>query len=117
MWVPPNPHSMDDIITTTDIKAVVDAYYESAKQEVWFLSEAKEDPNLVLLAVDYLSKFHAIPPMRDDRRWFSEALHTLIVLARPSITGAEPSDHPFLNEILQGLAESKRKKPRSKKKR
>jgi hypothetical protein len=117
MWVTPRPHGMDDIITTSEIEAVVDAYYESAKREAWLLSQSKEDPNLVLSAIDYLAAFHAIPPMRDDRRWFSEALHTLIVLARPSISGAEPSDHPFLDEIFQGLAESKRKKPVRKKKR
>jgi len=117
MWVPPHPRSMDDIITTSEIKTVIDAYYETAKQEAWLLSEAGEDPNLVLSAIDYLATFHAIPPMRDDRRWFHGALHTLVVLARPSITGAEPSDHPFLDKILQGLAESKRQKAvRSRKK-
>jgi hypothetical protein len=115
MWVTPRPQGIEDIITTSEIKAVVDAYYESAKREAWLLEEAQEDPNLVLSAINYLAAFHAIPPMRDDHRWFSEALHTLLVLARPSITGADPSDHPFLDEILQGLAESKRKKPGRKK--
>ncbi len=116
MWVTPRPRGMEDIITTSEIKAVIDAYCESAKKEAWLLSEAQEDPNLVLSAIDYLATFHAIPPMRDDHRWFSEALHTLIVLARPSITGADPSDHPFLDEILQGLAEAKRNRPKQKKK-
>ena len=116
MWVTPNPRDMDDIITSTEIEEVIVGYCEAARRVAWQLSEAKEDPNLVLSAIDYLASFHAIPPMRDDRRWFAEALYTLVVLARPSITGADPSDHPFLDEIFQGLAESKRKKPERKKK-
>ena len=110
MWQTPAPQNVGDIISSDEIESTISGYCESAAREAELLAQAGEDPNLVISAVDYLACYHALPPMRDDQRWFREALFTLLVLARPSITGAEPSDHPFLEEILKGVAEARQQK-------
>ena len=103
----PEPHKIEDVITSEEVEAVVATYCDIGRQQAAMLEHGGEDPALVLVAIDYLSR-HAIPPMRDDSRWFRESLHTLLVLARPTITGLEATDHPFLEELLQGIAEAKR---------
>ena len=110
MWQTPAPRNLGDIISSDEIEETIRGYFESASREAELLAQAGEDPNIVISAVDYLACYHAIPPMRDDQRWFREALFTLLVLARPSITGGEPSDHPFLDEVLRGVAEARRQK-------
>ena len=110
MWVTPAPHSLQDIITSEEIKATIAGYFEGAVREAEFLTAAGEDPNLVISAIDYLAAHHAIAPMQDDQGWLREALHTVLVMARPAITGAEPSNHAFLDEVLQGIAEAKGQK-------
>jgi hypothetical protein len=108
MWQTPHPKNVRDIITSDEIEECVCGYFESATGQADLLVAAGEDPNLVICAVDYLATFYAIPPMRDDQHWFHEALSAILVLARPRITGLQPSSHPFLDEILQGIAEAKK---------
>ncbi len=108
MWQTPHPKNVRDIITSDEIEECVGRYFEIAIDKADLLVAAGEDPNLVICAIDYLSTFYAIPPMRDDQHWFREALSALLVLARPSITGFQPSNHPFLDEIMRGIAEAKK---------
>jgi hypothetical protein len=104
----PVPKNVHDIITSEEIEECVIGYCESANSQAHLLVEVGEDANIVISAIDYSATFHAIPPMRDNQRWLSEARQTLLLLARPSMTGFEPSDHQFFDEILKGISESKK---------
>ncbi len=111
MWQTPVPRTVEDIISSDEIEEAVQGYFRCAVHHARLLADAGEDPNLVTSAVCYLANTQALPPMRGDMLWFRESLFTLLLLARPSISGMEPSDHPFLDEILRGVAEAKQTRP------
>ena len=52
------------------------------------------DPNLIIRAVGYLNYVHAMPPMRDDTRWFDDMLRVLVELACPNSVGSRELE-PF----------------------
>ena len=111
MWIHPKPKDMSDIITTEEIKAVVSRYFEIAVEVAESVKDAGGDPNLVVRAVDYMAVQHAMPPLRDDVRWFQECLDSIALLACPELTGAQASYHPFHDDILYGVAIALKKRP------
>ena len=62
------------------------------------LAEDGRDPNFVTRAVLYLAHEHAIPPMKEEIRWFQEALEVLVRLVSP-ITGPDASMSAFMRDL------------------
>ena len=83
LWQTPEPFDIGDIIDSDEIARTVEAYFAEARQQAEDLAEAGHDPNIVTRAVVYLAHEHAIPPMRDDVRWFRDALDVLVRLLNP----------------------------------
>jgi hypothetical protein len=83
LWQTPEPYDIDDIIDSDQIAGTVEAYVAEAKQRAQDLAEGGHDPNIVTRAVVYLAHEHAIPPMKDDVRWFRDALDLLVRLVSP----------------------------------
>ena len=74
-------------VDVKSIQAVAANFVKIAEFHEEFVVEQGRDPNLIVRAVRYLDHVHAMPPMRDDTRWFDDMLQVLIELACPN-TGA-----------------------------
>lgn len=83
LWQAPEPYDIGDIIDSDQIARTVEAYVAEARRQAQDLAEAGHDPNIVTRAVVYLAHEHAIPPMKEDLRWFRNALDVLIRLVNP----------------------------------
>jgi hypothetical protein len=92
-------------IDVEEIQELADQYFKIAAKPVLeeFILGQDRDPNLVLLVVHYLGHRHAIPPLRDDVRWFQEMFECLVELACPNCGGQE-EDEQFFKEIEEGIA-------------
>lgn len=89
-----------------DVEYIADLareFLRIAEQHEEFVTGQQRDPELITRAVAYLASVHAIPPMRDDTRWFEDMLAALIELACPnSIVGRE--EESFFRDIEEGIA-------------
>lgn len=85
------------------IQDLADQFFRGAADYEDFVAGQNRDPNLIIRAVRYLLSRHAIPPMRDDTRWFGDMLDALLELACPN-TIADPEDDAFFRDIETGLA-------------
>lgn len=74
LWQTPEPRDISDIIDSDQIERTVEAYYLEAEQRANELAECGNDPNFMTRAVLYLAHEHAIPPMKEDTRWFRRRL-------------------------------------------
>lgn len=83
LWQTPEPYDIGDVIDSDQIARTVEAYVSEATQQADDLAEAGHDPNIVTRAIVYLAHEHAIAPMKDDVRWFRDALDVLIRLVNP----------------------------------
>lgn len=88
------------------IQTVAAKFVEIAKFHEQFVVEQGRDPNLIVRAVRYLDHVHAMPPMRDDTRWFDDMLQVLVELACPN-TGASRDQELFYQDIEEGIAQSR----------
>jgi hypothetical protein len=86
-----------------DIQALADRFYEIAETRAKEIHEVNEDSQIVNRAVWYLAQVHAIPPMRDDVRWFHEMLEALLELALPNTYVAVGKPQAFLQDLLKGI--------------
>jgi hypothetical protein len=93
-------------IDVASIDAVAGSCFSIALDYLDFVQGQSRDPNLVTRAVMYLSRIHAIPPMRSDTTWFSDMLAVLIELACPNAQGAAESES-FYRDIEEGIAVSR----------
>ena len=61
--------------------------------------------NLLLIAraVRYLDQVHAIPPMGNDTRWFTDMLTAVLELARPNSGAVEGDALKFLQDVQEGI--------------
>ena len=103
MWNTPDPQSLNDIIDSSEREYVAHKYYNAAINELEFLKAGNDDPEILIRAVQYLSR-HAIPPMHDSIHWFREGLHILLELACPSVGGRAP----IFKDIKRGMALSEK---------
>ena len=103
MWNTPEPQSLNDIIDSSERENVAQKYYDAAINELEFLKAGNDDPEILIRAVQYLSR-HAIPPMHDSIHWFREGLHILLELACPSVGGRAP----IFEDIKRGMALSEK---------
>lgn len=83
LWQAAEPFDITDIIDSEQIEKAVSAYYREAEQRADELEEAGHDPTIVTRAVLYLADEHALPPMKEDVRWFRESLEVLMRLVQP----------------------------------
>ena len=60
---------------------------------------------LITRAVHYMNNVHAIPPLKDDVRWFTDTLRALLELSCPN-TGVDDISKLFLNDLQKGISES-----------
>lgn len=93
-------------IDVRQIEALSQAFFKRAAESVEFVIEAKRDPNIVILCVEYLARTHAIPPMINDTRWFGDMFECLLELAVPNCEGDAQSEG-FYRDIAQGLSVSR----------
>lgn len=68
-----------------DIQAHADNLFDETAMFVEFVSGQDRDPNMVTRAVIYLDHIHAIPPMKNDVRWFYNMLSAIIELSCPNM--------------------------------
>ena len=87
-----------------EVQSVADGYYRTAIDYFEFIEGQGRDPNMLTRAVNYLAHTHAIPPMQDDQRWFSDMMMALIELACPN-AGQTAKSAEFLNDIEAGIEE------------
>lgn len=90
-------------VDVASIEAVAKRFCDIAAEHEDFLVEQGRDPNLIVRAVRYLADKHAIPPMRNDTRWFSDMLEVLIEIACPNC-GTTKDIEAFLRDIEDGIA-------------
>ena len=89
----------------SNIQAFADKVYKSALNNVEFIQGQARDPNMLTECVRYLALKHAIPPSRDDIRFFENALEVLVELACPNqIVTAE--QRRFFQEIRRGICKA-----------
>jgi hypothetical protein len=93
-------------VDVASIEAVSARFFKIAEDQEQFVTELGRDPNLIVRAVRYLNHAHAMPPMRDDTKWFYDMLQVLIDLACPN-TGASPELEIFFRDIEEGIAASR----------
>jgi hypothetical protein len=86
-----------------DIQKLAGKFFEIAFERAKEINEINEDSQIVNRAVWYLAQVHAIPPMRDDVRWFSEMLEALLELALPNTLVAVGKPQAFLQDLLKGI--------------
>lgn len=98
LWQTPEVRDISDIIDSDQIERTVEAYYVAAELRANELAEDGHDPNFVTRAVLYLAHEHAIPPMKEDTRWFQEALDILVRLISP-ITVPDGGMTAFMRDI------------------
>ncbi len=105
LWQTPNPQDISDIIDTDQINTTAKKYFNEALRHVEFIVEQGRDPNLITRAISYLSQSNAIPPMKEDLKWFSNMLEALIELACPNVIHDSEETTKFLFDIEEGIKE------------
>ena len=85
------------------IQAVAAEFVKTAEFHEEFVIGQGRDPNSIIWAVRYLNYVHAMPPMRDDTRWFDDMLQVLVELVCPNSVGSRELE-PFFQDIEQGIA-------------
>ena len=95
----------------TDLNPVEDLakrFFDIAVRHEEFITDQGRDPDLITRAVAYLSQTHAIPPMKDDTRWFADMLEVLIELACPDMMSPSPGEFDtFYCDIEEGIASAR----------
>jgi hypothetical protein len=67
------------------------------------LAEGGQDPNIIIRAIRYLAEQHAIPPMGDDIRWFSDMVDVLMGIVLWEGQPAEPTTD-FFKDLQAAIA-------------
>ena len=65
----------------------------------------RESDDVIENAVWYLAHVHAIPPMRTDTSWFSQAMRLLLELAVPN-TGLTADSFKLIPQLQEGMAQT-----------
>jgi len=65
------------------IRRLADTFYHFAREHVIRLREQGREPDILVRAVAYLARTHAIAQMHDSTEWFFFMLRALVELACP----------------------------------
>ena len=105
MWQFPINHveNIEDIIDTEQKNKMIELYFNEAKENVEFVIEQGFDPNLITRAVVYIAETHAIPPIRENIKWFYDTLHTLIELCCPNVMHSSENSIAVFKDIENGI--------------
>lgn len=102
LWQTKNPRDIHDIIDVEQIDRTINGYMSIALQLARDLDDMGVDPGVVSRAVRYLALEHAIPPMKDDLRWFDQSLEVLVRLVHPT-AGASEAALAFMDDLEGGI--------------
>jgi hypothetical protein len=90
-------------ISSDDARGLAQRFLSIAQDQV--CAPLEIDKPLIARAVRYLTQVHAIPPMGDDTRWFSDMLRAVLEIARPN-TVVGDDNKEFLRDMLLGIEQS-----------
>jgi len=84
------------------IRRLADTFYHFALEHVGRIRRQGREPDILVRAVDYLARTHAIAQMHDSIEWFFFMLRALVELACPEQeqTGASAG---FLDDLEEGI--------------
>jgi len=88
------------------IQAISDSFFKHALDLEKFVADMGRDPNIIVRCAEYLARVHAIPPMRDDTRWFIDMFDALMEVAVPNSGGTRDSER-FFQDLEEGIATSR----------
>lgn len=84
------------------IRGLADKFYHFSRDHVSRIREQGREPEILVRAVRYLARTHAIPQMHDGTEWFFFMLRALLELACPE-KGADEETLDFLIDVEQGI--------------
>ncbi|MEJ1385795.1 MAG: hypothetical protein RPV21_15710 [Candidatus Sedimenticola sp. (ex Thyasira tokunagai)] len=90
-------------VDTDDIESHAEKLFKEALLQYDLVSELGGSIPMVTRAVHYLEQAHAIPPMKNDIYWFSDALRTLLEVACPN-SGLKGQAREFLLDMENGIS-------------
>jgi hypothetical protein len=94
---------VDEPISSDDARGLAERFTAIALDQVY--EPLGIDRPLVSRAVRHLAQVHAIPPMGDDTRWFSEMLRAVLEIARPNAVVGDDNKE-FLRDLREGIEQS-----------
>jgi hypothetical protein len=94
---------VDEPISSDDARGLAERFTAIALDQVH--EQLGIDRPLVSKAVHYLTQVHAIPPMGEDTRWFSEMLRAVLEIARPNAVVGDDNKE-FLRDLREGIEQS-----------
>lgn len=84
------------------IRRLADTFYLFARDHVKRIREQERDPDILVRAVSYLARTHAIAQMHDSTEWFFFMLRALMELACPEM-GTSGETPAFLADVEEGI--------------
>ena len=85
------------------IQQHADRLFEEAKIQYEIIEGLGGSIPLVTRAVCYIEQAHAIPPIKNDVRWFRDTLRAVLEVACPN-TGLQGEAREFLIDMLKGIS-------------
>lgn len=89
------------------IRRLSDTFYHFAREHVLRMRKQGRDPDILVRAVAYLARTHAIVQMHDSTEWFFFMLRALVELACPERKQAEETI-AFFGDIEEGIRLARR---------
>jgi hypothetical protein len=84
------------------IRRLADTFYHFAREHVRRIRALGRDPNILVRAVDYLARTHALSQMHDSTEWFFFMLRALVELACPD--GKQSTESlGFFADVEEGI--------------
>jgi hypothetical protein len=84
------------------IRRLADIFYHFARAHVSRIRELGRDPEILVRAVAYLARTHALSQMHDSTEWFFFMLRALLELACPD--RRQPAENiGFLADVEEGI--------------
>jgi hypothetical protein len=88
--------SMNELSDMTEklLQIALDSYYQ--------VEQLENGQDILIRAINYIERAHAIPPLRGNYRWFFDTLHTLLELCNPNSI-IDKEHLPFLEDLEAGI--------------
>ncbi len=84
------------------IQRLADIFLRLAMQHMARITEQGRDPRILVRAVSYLARTHAIPQMHDGTEWFFFMLRALVELSCPE-KELDGEATAFLEDLAEGI--------------
>jgi hypothetical protein len=89
------------------IQRLADTFYHFARDHVSRIKAQGRDPGILVRAVDYLGRTHALSQMHDSTEWFFFMLRALVELTCPDGKQSTESIR-FFADVVEGIRLAKR---------